>query len=188
MEPVDFTQMFEGAKAALETANAKIANLEEELATARAEREAAKQIYNAAAPFVGRFPLPEPTDFLLPLLSPSDLKAAGLSVAVRTILDRHLLEDHTAAQVRDLLTREVGWDWKDYKSNPLPSVYTTLVRLVQSGHAKEGPPGLGTKTFYSTQRPSLRGTPVARTEEPPGPRPDLGKVLNALVMKPEKKK
>lgn len=149
MEDIDFRAMFDGAKRALETLDAKIANLEHELERTQSERKAALQIYNATAPLVDEPLLPASTDPLLPPASISLFKTGGISVAVRSMLDTYWKEDFTPAEMRDKLA-EAGWDWSNYKS-PLATVHTTLMRLVESEKAKATSKE-GKKAFYSGGR------------------------------------
>jgi hypothetical protein len=157
METIDFNGIFDRAKAALETLDAQIANLEEELAKAHRERNAAVQVYNAVAPIVDQLKLPSAGDpFLPPPPGPDALKTVGISVAIRYVLESHIEEDFTPAEMRDRLAQS-GWNWQDYK-NPLATVYTTLVRLAESEKAKATTKD-GKKAFYSAKRRPATATP-----------------------------
>ena len=149
MQDIDFKELFIRAKKALETLDARIANIEDELEKAQNERKAAIQIYNAAAPLVDQPLLPTPNDLLLPAPGMDLIRTGGISVAVRSVLDFCWEDTFTPAEMRDKLA-ENGWDWKDYK-NPLATVHTTLVRLVESEKAKPTTKD-GKKAFYSPAR------------------------------------
>lgn len=147
---LDYKQLFAQVKAELARIHNKTANLENELASAVSEKEAMEATYNALAPLVGEATLPT-LKTLSTNLDIEVLKAAGISVAVRAILDADPDEDFTAAAVRDRLA-EMGWDWEHYK-NPQATVYTTLVRLAAGAVAAAKEISVdGKKAFYSARR------------------------------------
>ena len=148
MEHIDFERLFESAKAALKDFDVKIANKEEEVEELRIERDAVAKIYNAVAPLQGAQRIPTISDAST---TPSVelVQTAGISVAIRSILDFYKDENFTASQMRDRLEKH-GWDWSDYK-NPLSTVHTTLVRLVPDS-ARDTVQD-GKRVFYSTARP-----------------------------------
>jgi hypothetical protein len=82
------------------------------------------RLYNAAAATAGAHPV---------TISEHQPRNAGLTTAVRNVLDSNVEKDFTAVEVRDALS-EQGWYWKKY-NNPLPTVHTTLMRLVKSKQA-----------------------------------------------------
>jgi hypothetical protein len=94
------------------------------------------------------------------------ISSAGISPAVRMILDGYPHESFTAATMRDRLAQR-GWDWSKY-INPLATVHSVLVRLAKAGHAKEDTKTNpdGAKSFYSSKRPSVPTQPILMP--PPG--------------------
>jgi hypothetical protein len=159
MAKLDYPKMFAEAKAALESLHAAKANLEDKVSKVNADIDAATIIYNAIAPMVGEVPIPtlkeEAGDDI------ETLKAAGISLAVKSVLDHAVQEDHTASSVRDRLA-QMGWDWEKYTS-PLATVHTVLVRLAGSGAAKETTTKEGKKAFYSAKRVVPRAPASAKT-------------------------
>ncbi len=147
---LDYKELFAQVKAELQGIHKVEANLENALAVTASQREAMEKTYNAIAPLVGEEPLPTLKSF------PNNadievLQAAGISVAVRALLDASPGEDFTAASVRDRLA-EKGWVWENYK-NPQATVYTTLVRLSAGSTAAVRETTVdGKKAFYSTKR------------------------------------
>jgi hypothetical protein len=171
MPGLDYKRMFTEAKTELESLHVQRANLDESLATVLAEIDVATKIYNTVAPIVGEPTIPSVKDTLLPALSTEALKTAGISVAVRSILDYSPKDNFTAATVRDALASK-GWDWDKYK-NPLATVHTVLVRLVEQSKVKEATTPEGKKCFYSANRAAVAPHAVVGA-------PDLSKFL-ALV-------
>lgn len=155
---LDFKRMFAEAQTAIRSVNADIANLEEELANKITERERVAKIYNAIAPTVNQPRIPTIADAKMPPPQIELIQDAGISVAIRAVLDAYPDENFTAAQMRDRLEKH-QWSWEDYK-NPLSSVHTTLVRLIKSEHAKEAATPEGTKAFYSAKRQQKQKPPV----------------------------
>jgi hypothetical protein len=148
MPELDYKQMFGAAKDELKRLQEVKANIEEDLDLVNEKIDAMSKTYNAIAPLVGERPIPTVQDRYIPP-DIDALKAAGISVAVRYVLDRSPDDDFTAATVRDFL-RDNGWDWSNYK-NPLSTVHTVLMRLVQSEVAKRGVKD-GKRVFYSSNR------------------------------------
>jgi len=149
--------MFSQAKAELEKLQAAKHNLESQISDVNAQLDAMTKTYNAIAPLVNEQPIPTIADVAVSA-GIEVLKAAGISVAVRSLLDMNVSEDFTAALVRDRLG-EKGWDWEKYV-NPLSTVHTVLVRLVESGAAKESATKDGKKCFYSSRRISAKPEPI----------------------------
>lgn len=154
---LDYENMFAEARAELEKLHAQKAEQEAMLSDTSAKIDAMTKTYNAIAPIVGQQGLPDLLDSVLEL-SMDALKAAGISVAVRATLDKFSQEDFTAASLRDRLA-SLGWDWEKYK-NALPTIHTTLVRLVDSGAALPATTPDGKKAFYSSRRVAKKATPV----------------------------
>jgi hypothetical protein len=156
---LDYKELFGTVKAELARIRNKEANLENELASTISEREAMETTYNALAPLVGESPLPTlksvPKNVGIEVL-----EAAGISVAVRALLDASPLQNFTAAAVRDHLAMQ-GWNWERY-TNPQATVYTTLVRLASGTNAAIRETTIqGKKAFYSAVRDSIAPPPIA---------------------------
>ena len=154
MEKADYKKIIDQAKADLVHLQASKANLENHLNDVNAKIDAMTKTYNAIAPLVDEDPIPGLMESLINT-SVDSIMSAGISVAIKSVLDGSPNEDFTAADMRDRLAGQ-GWKWEKY-TNPQGTVYTTLTRLVQSGVAKDGAPrpgtsGDGAKTFYSTKR------------------------------------
>jgi hypothetical protein len=164
MAGLDYGKMFSDAQGELQQLQAAKTNLEEKLDEVVKKITAMTKTYNAIAPLVGKYCIPELSD---PIVPPGieALKAAGISVAVKAVLDQFPNENFTAATVRDRLGNK-GWEWSNY-SNPLSTVHTTLVRLVAGGVAKEGRDKDLKKFFYSATRqvhaPGSRVPPPPKT-------------------------
>jgi len=158
---IDYNRMFSEAKAELAKLQVIKQNLESELADVDSKIGAMTKTYNAIAPIVGQHPLPTIKDALIHA-GIEALKAAGISIAVRSVVDSSPQEFFTAAMIRDRLA-EKGWNWGEYV-NPLATVHTVLVRLAESGAIKETMKD-GKKAFHSSKRieplaapiPTLRG-------------------------------
>jgi len=159
--------MLKEAEAELQNLHTQKANQEGLLEKTNARIEALTKTYNAIAPLVGKQPIPSLKDSLINA-GIDELKAAGISVAVRAILDAHTEESFNAVAVRDQLGRK-GWSW-DHYVNPLSTIYTVLTRLAESGAAKETAVG-GKKMFYSAKRtPPPPGALLGRPKPaPPSP-------------------
>jgi hypothetical protein len=149
MAGLDYKKLFAEAKEELEKLQSAKINVEDHLENLIARIDAMTATYNAIAPLIGESPLPTIADAFIPS-NIEALKAAGISVAARSILDRSPMVDFSAGRVRDALG-EKGWDWSNYK-NPLSTVHTVLVRLVASGVAREVDTITGAKQFHSTKR------------------------------------
>lgn len=148
MEELDYKQLFESVKGELERLHEGKANLEDKLERVNDRIDAMSKSYNAIAPLVGERPIATVSDLFLPS-NFAELKTAGISVAVRYILDSSPSVDFTASTVRDLL-KEKGWDWSNYV-NPLSTVHTVLTRLAASD-AAERVVRDGKWVFYSSKR------------------------------------
>lgn len=150
--------MFASAKGELEHLQAAKTNLEEKLIEVSAKIDAMTQTVNALAPLVGETGIPSIKDPFLPPLGAGILKASGITIAVRTLLDSKAGEDFSAPVIRDQLQEHGDWDWAKY-TNPLSAIHTVLKRLVESGAVKEVlPPTPGGRKFYSALRPPPPGT------------------------------
>jgi len=156
MTDLDYSKLFSDAQAELEKLQAAKSNLEERLEEVNTKIGAMTKTYNAIAPLVGRTPIPDLD--AIPPVSFEPLKAGGISVAVKAILDRMPNDDFTAAKMRDSLQGQ-GWDWSKYVS-PLATIQTTLTRLVAAGHAKDGYNKDLKKFFYSARRRSPVEEPI----------------------------
>jgi hypothetical protein len=182
---LDYQKMFADAKGELEQLQAAKGNLEAKLAQVSTRVDAMTKAYNAIAPLVGEQPIPTLKDALI-TTGIEVLKAAGITVAVRWVLDSAPTEDFTASSVRDRLGTQ-GWDWGDSYANALPTIHTTLVRLVESGAAKETTTSEGKKAFYSAKRvlpprPKMEPPSTVGVHRPP---PSLRRVrLVAPVAEP----
>jgi hypothetical protein len=148
MPEFNYKEMFEAAKDELKRLHEQRANVEAHLEQLNSKVEAMSKTYNAIAPLVGERSIPTVTDRFIPA-DIDALRVAGISVAVRYVLDNAPADDFTAALVRDVL-RDKGWDWTNYV-NPLSTVHTVLTRLVASDAAKRGVKN-GKRTFFSTRR------------------------------------
>jgi hypothetical protein len=149
MEPLDYLRIFAEVKIELQSLQDKKVVLETELGDLNARVDAMTKTYNAIAPLVGEPTIPQEDDPFGQFggMDPSTLRAAGITVAVRTVIESiPRISPHkpmTAAMVRDQL-QQMGWDWDKY-TNPLATVHTVLKRLSDSGvievdaRTKEGP-------------------------------------------------
>jgi hypothetical protein len=162
MAGLDYNKMFSEAQAELQHLQAAKTNLEEKLDEVVKKINAMTRTYNAIAPLVGKYCIPEISDRIVPP-GIEALKAAGISVAVKAVLEQFPNENFTAATLRDRLG-DKGWDWSIY-SNPLSTVHTTLVRLVTAGVAKDGRDKDMKKFFYSATRQPVQ--PVSKVLPPP---------------------
>jgi len=149
--------MFADARAELQLRQAQKANVEALLGEINAKIEAMTKTYNAIAPLVDEQPISSVADAVL-FPDIEALKAAGISVAAKFILDSAATENFTPAEVRDRLAKQ-GWDWGKY-TNPLATVHTVLVRLAESKAVKEDRTPEGRKCFYSANRISRLAVPV----------------------------
>ena len=144
--------------AALDRARAEAENA---LARLIEQRDSLVQAHNALAPALGEQPLRVENAVKASIEA---ISAAGISTAVRIILDEYAQETFTAAQVRDRLSQR-GWDWSPY-ANPLATVHSVLNRLEKSGHAKLDTKvsAEGAKSFYSAKRVTGKLAEMARSE------------------------
>jgi len=153
MEAIDYRNVFLQVKVELESLQTEKVIIETDLADLNAKVEAMTKTYNALAPLVGETPIPaaDADEWFSPELDIDTLKAAGITVAVRTIIqsvpmERGEIKGMTAAMVRDRL-QELGWDWSKY-TNPLATVHTVLKRLSDAGVITVDPKGKdGARTF-----------------------------------------
>ncbi len=157
MAELDYKQMFADARAELQHLQASKANVEELLGKINAKIEAMTKTYNAIAPLLDEQPIPSVADAVV-FPDIEALKAAGISVAVKSVLDSATTENFTPAEVRDRLAKQ-GWDWGRY-ANPLATVHTVLVRLAESKAVKEDRTPEGRKCFYSANRIIPLAVPV----------------------------
>jgi hypothetical protein len=145
---VDYNKMFQDAKAELESLQRIKANHESQLEEVNAKIDAMARTYNAIAPLVGEQPIPTLTDLIVNTRIEL-LKAAGISVAARSVIDSSPQEIFTPSMVRDQLAQK-GWDWSGY-ANPLATVHTVLVRLAESKAIKDTTKD-GRRAFHSVKR------------------------------------
>lgn len=134
METLDYEKVFAGVKVELEVLQEKKVVLETDLADLTARVAAMTTVYNAIAPIVGCAPIPtEETPFIEGEIDVQTLRAAGITMAVRTVINTipPRAQGMTATMVRDRL-EQMGWDWRNY-TNPLATVNTVLRRLKDSG-------------------------------------------------------
>jgi len=150
--------MFQDAKKELEALQTAKANLESQLDGLNSKIDAMTKTYNAIAPLVGQQPIPTFKDFSINA-GIEVLRAAGISVAVHSVIESSPQEIFTAASVRDRLAQQ-GWNWGDYV-NPLATVHTVLVRLAESGAIKETTKD-GRRAFHSTNRLEPLARPLPR--------------------------
>ncbi len=151
----NYKEMFASAKGELESLQAARTNLEEKLAEVDSKISAMTQTVNALAPLIGETGIPSVKDMFLPPEGAGILKASGITIAVRTLLDSRPNEDFTPPMIRDQLQAYGDWDWDKYV-NPLAAIHTVLKRLADSGSVKEAPVSLlslgGSKKYYSSLR------------------------------------
>ena len=90
-----------------------------------------------------------------------DVKAesAGIQDAIKTVFSLHPGVWMTASDVRERLGA-TGFDFRDYKANPLSSISTTLKRLGDTGYLEVKPvaPGMVTATLYLRNDPARKFT------------------------------
>jgi hypothetical protein len=149
-DELNYQRMLDEVKGELQHLQTVKENLDSKLADVNCRIEAMTKTYNALAPLLGAPFIANVTDeSIFPDIEM--LKAAGITVAVRSTLDSIPPSEPaiTAAQMRDMMAHR-GWDWGSY-SNPLATVYNLLRRLVAAGFAEHGLPSDGTKTFRSTR-------------------------------------
>ncbi len=85
-----------------------------------------------------------------------EAESAGLQDQIKLVLAEHAGEWMTVADVRDY-ANDMGFDFRQYKANPLASIKTTLKRLADSGYAKTSLPELdGSGTRYMRDAPLQR--------------------------------
>lgn len=194
MEAAEYRRMFNEAKAALEQLHSQKANVEGRLVEIDAQIEAMTQTFNAIAPLLGEQPIPT-INSASAFVTVEVLKAGGITVAVRTVLDSLPYEDFSPPEIRDRL-QQWGWDWTDY-ANPLSAIHNVLKRLVDAGFVREIPVPLGGKKYYSAKRETLPPPPPVKYQPPStlkttqsNPTQPRGVLGNAIVerMKREREK
>ena len=142
MPSVDYKSMLKEVRQSLEELSVELDNLEARRIELTEQLEGHKKVYNAIAPLVGEQTIPLETQSMLPVLSRDQLTTAGISVAVRYVLEMNKAKDWlTTTEVRDLMQTE-GWPWEKY-TNFLATVQAVLNRLatnkvIESGHNKQG--------------------------------------------------
>src|ERR1700730_9975685 len=114
MDVADYARIFEKVERDIKTLRASIKAAENDLAQQNITLDALVQTHNALAPMVGKEPIK--TGKAIDA-SVEAITSAGISHAVRQILDANQLETFTAAVMRDRLAAQ-GWDWSKYV-NPL---------------------------------------------------------------------
>jgi hypothetical protein len=128
---LDFKKTYVDSMAELTRLQTKKANLEADLADTDNEIEATTQIANAAASVIGEPPVPTLTSDWWINADAETLQAAGISIAVKAVIDSETDASFTAPMVRDALAKR-GWDWGKYV-NPLSTLHTVLKRLAEGG-------------------------------------------------------
>ena len=82
-----------------------------------------------------------------------EAESAGLQDAIKLVFSTHAGELLSVSDVRDHLN-DLGFDFRQYKANPLSSIGTTLKRIAESGYVKACLPGLdGSGTLYTREAP-----------------------------------
>lgn len=71
-----------------------------------------------------------------------EAESAGLQDAIKLVFSTHPGEWMTASHVHDHL-RNMGFDFRQYKSNPLASIATTLKRVADTGFVRSTASGSG---------------------------------------------
>jgi hypothetical protein len=85
-----------------------------------------------------------------------EAESAGLQDQIKLVFSEHAGEWMTVADVRDY-ANDMGFDFRQYKANPLASIKTTLKRLADSGYVKTSLPGIdGSGTKYMRDAPLQR--------------------------------
>lgn len=80
-------------------------------------------------------------------------ESAGLQDAIKLVFSTHAGEWVTVSDVRDHLN-DMGFDFRQYKANPLASIGTTLKRLAENGYFQTTSGGSG--TLYRREAPLQR--------------------------------
>jgi hypothetical protein len=152
MPDFDYKKMLFDAKAELEKLHTAKANIEDHLAQLNAKISALTQTVNVIAPLVGEPTIPMLDDQFAPLAFE---RAAGITMAVRTLFERYRDRAFTATNVREELEKH-GWDWTNYV-NPLSTIHTVLKRLEEAKTIKRDVPSrvLGQVTYCSTKLSSF---------------------------------
>jgi hypothetical protein len=106
-----------------------------------------------------------------------EAESAGLQDQIKLVFAEHAGEWMTVADVRDY-ANDMGFDFRQYKANPLASIKTTLKRLADGGYVKTSLPQLdGSGTLY------MRDTPLERLKALASLAPEMNKRLDALEEK-----
>ncbi len=79
-----------------------------------------------------------------------EAESAGLQDAIKLVFSAHAGEWLTVSDVRDHLN-DMGFDFRQYKANPLASIGTTLKRMAVSGYVATT--GSISGTLYSREAP-----------------------------------
>jgi hypothetical protein len=79
-----------------------------------------------------------------------EAESAGLQDAIKLVFSTHAGEWLTASDVRDHLN-DMGFDFRQYKANPLASIGTTLKRIADTGYVETTSGGSG--TLYRREPP-----------------------------------
>ena len=79
-----------------------------------------------------------------------EAESAGLQDAIKLVFSTHAGELLTASDVRDHLN-DIGFDFRQYKANPMASIGTTLKRIASTGYVEATSSGSG--TLYRRETP-----------------------------------
>jgi hypothetical protein len=79
-----------------------------------------------------------------------EAESSGIQDAIKLVFSTHEGEWMTVSDVRDRLN-EMGFDFRQYKANPLASIGTTLKRIAGTGFVVTTPSGSG--TLYRREPP-----------------------------------
>lgn len=106
-----------------------------------------------------------------------EAESAGLQDAIKLVFSTHSGIWLTVSDVRDHLN-DMGFDFRQYKANPLASIGTTLKRIAGSGYVKTSLPSLsGSGTLY------MREAPLERLKILASLAPEVDKRISALEEK-----
>jgi len=110
-----------------------------------------------------------------------DVKAesAGIQDAIKTAFSLHSGEWLSASNVREHLAAS-GFEFREYKANPLSTIITTLKRLGDTGYleVKAGAPGMPHTTLYLRNDPVSKLAPNVAAERAQGTAPPLSVPMN----------
>jgi hypothetical protein len=79
-----------------------------------------------------------------------EAESAGLQDAIKLVFSTHAGEWLTVSDVRDHLN-DIGFDFRQYKANPMASIGTTLKRIASTGYVETKSGGSG--MLYSREAP-----------------------------------